>query len=59
MTAPNQQRDPVTGWIAEANAEFFGQVRSAERSEVHKALVGFAAWAVGLAIILWQVLGRL
>lgn len=50
--------DPVGEWIHEATQEFFGDPREPiTEGAVAKAVVGFLVAAVGLAIIVWQIVG--
>lgn len=56
--APSYQADPVGEWIKEATQEFFGQPREPiSESTVAKAAIGFLVVAIGMAIIVWQVIG--
>ncbi len=50
--------DPVGEWIHEATQEFFGQPREPiTESMVAKAVIGFFVVAVGMAIIVSQIIG--
>lgn len=51
-----QEHDPIGSWLKEANEDFFGSVASIDAATRSKALIGFIVWAIGLAIIITQVL---
>lgn len=49
-------QEPASQWIAEANKDFFAESGSVKPETVRKAVVGFVVLAVGVGIILSQVL---
>lgn len=55
-TTSANKTDLVTGWLNEANEEFFGRPSAVEASTVRKALTGMVVFVIGVGVILWQVL---
>lgn len=50
-----QSNDPIGSYLKAANRDFFGSLATIDPTTRAKALIGFIVFAVGLAIIVTQI----
>lgn len=57
--SPSHRTDVVAAWISEANRDFFGRDEEREpisASMIRRSIIGFIVVALGVGLIVWQVL---
>lgn len=55
-TRREQASDPIALWLREANQDFFRSIGAVEPATVMKALTGFIVFAMGLTILITQII---